>query len=175
MSFHPTSASTLCGSRVENVEFAVVVVTPKEICGQLLQRSGCPFSVDFATEFPPCFSCHRQYLALKSEPSRADVTSASQEIEAWLQTFGAGRGASKHATSDGGVEDSWTPKEREFAANREKIKGNEAFRAGETEKAIAHYTKSLELKPRDAVVLANRCCQLRDERVVCCRANPFLL
>lgn len=97
----------------------------------------------------------RQYLALKSEPSRADVTSASQEIDAWLQTFGSGGSANKAATSSA-VDDTWTPKEREFAANREKIKGNEAFRAGETEKAIVHYTKSLELKPRDAVVLANR-------------------
>ncbi len=52
----------------------------------------------------------------------------------------------------------WSVKEREFAANREKQKGNEAFRANELEKAVKHYTASLELVPISAVVLANRYC-----------------
>ena len=50
----------------------------------------------------------------------------------------------------------WSLKEREFAAGREKVKGNEALRAGEVDKAIAHYSRSLDLVPGNAIVLANR-------------------
>ena len=41
-------------------------------------------------------------------------------------------------------------------AGNEKNKGNESFRVGESEAAVAHYSRSLALDPSNAVVWANR-------------------
>ena len=111
----------------------------------------------------------------------SDVQSAQRDVDAWLASWekaGAGASGSAKASvssrdaaaaTEKDTPDTWTPKEREFAANREKIKGNEAFRANEVEKSIAHYTKALELKPGDAVVLANRYvpCSCNCTSVIC--------
>ena len=46
--------------------------------------------------------------------------------------------------------------ERRVAAQREREKGNESMRCGETSAAIAYYSKALELVPGDHLVLGNR-------------------
>jgi tetratricopeptide (TPR) repeat protein len=50
-------------------------------------------------------------------------------------------------------------------ADKEKEKGNECFKSGEYDTAIAYYTRGLELNPRSAIIFANRAmAYLRQER-----------
>jgi tetratricopeptide (TPR) repeat protein len=49
-----------------------------------------------------------------------------------------------------------TPMERRMAAQREKEKGNECMKCGETNAAVQYYSKSLELSPGNHLVLGNR-------------------
>lgn len=49
-----------------------------------------------------------------------------------------------------------TPLERRMAAQREKEKGNECMKCGETNAAVQYYSKSLELSPGNHLVLGNR-------------------
>ena len=53
------------------------------------------------------------------------------------------------------VED-MTPLEKRVASKREKEKGNECMKAGETNAAVGFYSKALELVPGDHLVLGNR-------------------
>ena len=135
----------------------------------------------------------RQYLALKHEPTRDEVVEATEDISSWLASLkssqssagakppasaaaatASGSGGVAKASAGGGKaaaakadddERPWTDAEKQFAATREKQKGNEAFHANELEKAVKHYTASLELVPGSAIVLANRCVWGEDRRL----------
>jgi tetratricopeptide (TPR) repeat protein len=64
-------------------------------------------------------------------------------------------GADVHSDQTYKIE-AMTPLEKRVAAQREKEKGNECMKCGETNAAVAYYSKSLELVPGDHLVLGNR-------------------
>jgi tetratricopeptide (TPR) repeat protein len=90
-----------------------------------------------------------------TELKRLEEEEKRLEEERQMCSKTADPGADVHGDQTYKIE-AMTPLEKRVAAQREKEKGNECMKCGETNAAVAYYSKSLELVPGDHLVLGNR-------------------